>query len=104
MPGNLSLRLCLRLVGVGLLLVLLALAQGLRQELLELGVLELLLRLDNFRVEPRGRVGDERRATGQERDREVERGNKSVRRGEAICNHGVSKSRTPAWSWKLQLT
>ena len=75
-----SLRLCVRL---RLLLGLLVLAQRLRQELLELSVLQRLLRLDELGLEPHRRVRDQRRATGEKCDREVERGDERVCRGEA---------------------
>ena len=70
-----------RLLGLalGLLLRLLVLAQRLRQELKKLRVLERLVRLDELGLEPHRRMRDQRRATREKSDREVERGDERVR-------------------------
>ena len=67
----LSLRLSL-LLSLSLLRLLLVLTERLADELLELGVLQLLLRLDQLRLVPHWRMGDECRASGEESDGEVE--------------------------------
>lgn len=76
---------CLGILAVRLRLLLrfLALAQRLRQELLELGVLQRLLGLHELGLVPYRWGGDHRRATREECDRKVESSNEGVRGREA---------------------
>lgn len=80
-----SLRLGLLSVRGGLLLVLLLrLSQLLRQELLQLRILELLLGLDQLGLVPYWRVGKENGTSREESNGEVEAGDEGVRGGVTI--------------------